>query len=140
MLNLFQQPRANNLAVHGLLRHVHWTLDDLKPVISIPVPLTKESLKRRQRRKDKGIKDSKFYGGDRSLPAVISCRLPELDHYFGQTYSGWSPLPLATRHWHSRKTIGDFFTFKSFRRPAFTVDEKSLEFQDFYLDRRYEVY
>ncbi len=80
---------------------------DLKPIIRTPVPMQRKALKRKSKvlfgRMDR-------FEGERHRP-VIQCRRPELDHFFRQTYSKVDRVPLASEHWQSRKTHGDYFTF-----------------------------
>lgn len=94
-----------------------------RPIISVPVTLQRRESKRlmKQRAKELEAKHSKYYRGDRKSPALIQCRRQELNHYRGQVYSPFNRLPLATEHWMSRSTIGDFFSFVPFRGPSSTT-------------------
>ena len=93
-----------------------------KPVISIPVPVQRRMAKREEKIRAKQLeaKHSRYYEGDRKLPPIISCRRPELDHYKGQMYASFKKLPMASEHWMSRSTIGDFFSFNPFRGASAT--------------------
>ena len=88
-----------------------------KPVITIPLRVNQRAVKRQEkiRMKELEAKHSKYYKGDRTLPPLIKCRRSELDHYKGQIYPSFKKLPMATEHWMSRSTIGDFFAFIPFR-------------------------
>ena len=81
-----------------------------RPIISVPVTLQRRESKRlmKQRAKELEAKHSKYYRGDRKSPALIQCRRHELNHYRGQVYSPFNRLPLATEHWMSRSTIGEY--------------------------------
>ena len=81
-----------------------------RPIISVPVTLQRRESKRlmKQRAKELEAKHSKYYRGDRKSPALIQCRRQELNHYRGQVYSPFNRLPLATEHWMSRSTIGEY--------------------------------
>ena len=88
-----------------------------KPVITIPLRVNQRAIKRQEkiRMKELEAKHSKYYKGDRTLPPLIKCRRSELDHFKGQIYPSFKKLPMATEHWMSRSTIGDFFAFIPFR-------------------------
>ena len=81
-----------------------------RPIISVPVTLQRRESKRlmKQRAKELEAKHSKYYRGDRKSPALIQCRRHELNHYRGQVYSPFNRLPMATEHWMSRSTIGEY--------------------------------
>ena len=100
-----------------------------KPVISMPVALQRKSIKRiqKQRAKELEANHSKYSSGDRDSPPIIQCRRPELNHYKGQTYSPFKQLPMASEHWMSRSTIGDYFSFAQFRGSAATNWYKYVE-------------
>lgn len=93
-----------------------------KPVISIPTVVHRRAVKRSEKIRAKELEEahSRYYKGDRNIPPVISCRRPELNHYKGQQYAPFKRLPLASEHWMSRSTIGDFFSFNPFRAASAT--------------------
>ena len=97
-----------------------------KPVITIPVTVQRRMTKRQDKLRAKVLeaKHSRFNQGDRTIPPLISCRRSELDHYKGQTYPPFKKLPLASEHWMSRSTIGDFFAFNPFRGASATTWHK----------------
>ncbi len=84
-----------------------------KAVIRSPLPLQRKALKRSSKvlfgRMDR-------FEGERDRP-VILCRRTELNHYYRQTYSKVDRVPLASEHWQSRRTHGDFFTFMPWGSP-----------------------
>ncbi len=84
-----------------------------KAVIRTPVAIQKKVLKRSSKilfgRMDR-------FEGERDRP-VITCRRTELNHYYRQTYSKVDKIPLASEHWQSRRTHGDFFTFNAWGSP-----------------------
>lgn len=88
-----------------------------KPIIRVPITLQRRNAKRldKLRAKELEAKHSKYHPGERNLPPIIHCRRPELNHYKNQTYSPFKRLPLASEHWMSRSTIGDFFAFAPYR-------------------------
>lgn len=94
-----------------------------KPIISIPVTLKRRATKRLEKLRAKELEEqfSKYNKGDRTIPALIQCRRQELNHYKNQTYSPYKRLPLASEHWLSRSTIGDFFSFVPHRGPSATT-------------------
>ena len=94
-----------------------------KPVITIPVTVQRRMTKRQDKLRAKALeaKHSRFNQGDRNIPPLISCRRSEVNHYKGQTYPPFKKLPLASEHWMSRSTIGDFFSFNPFRGASATT-------------------
>ena len=94
-----------------------------RPVISIPIKVQRTAAKRRDKMRAKQLEaqHSKYFEGDRTIPSIISCRRQELDHYKGQIYPPFKKLPLASEHWMSRSTIGDFFAFTPFRGSSATT-------------------
>ena len=87
-----------------------------KPIISIPVRVNQRAIKRQEKIRIKELEEahSRYSKGDRKFP-IIKCRRSELDHFRGQTYAPFKGLPMASEHWMSRSTIGDFFSFVPFR-------------------------
>ena len=87
-----------------------------KPIISIPVRINQRAIKRQEKIRIKELEEahSRYSKGDRKFP-IIKCRRSELDHFRGQTYAPFKGLPMASEHWMSRSTIGDFFSFVPFR-------------------------
>ena len=87
-----------------------------KPIISIPVRVNQRAIKRQEKIRIKELEEahSRYSKGDLKFP-IIKCRRPELDHFRGQTYAPFKSLPMASEHWMSRSTIGDFFSFVPFR-------------------------
>jgi hypothetical protein len=102
-----------------------------KPIISIPVTVHHRAIKRQDKLRSKALQaeHSKFHAGDRSIPALIKCRRPELNHFKGQIYAPFKTLPMATEHWMSRRTIGDYFSFCPFRGASATNWHKYLPHQ-----------
>ena len=93
-----------------------------KPIISMPVTLQRRAAKNldKQRAKELEARHSKYYRGDRNIPALIQCRRSEVNHFRGQVYNPFKKLPMASEHWMSRSTIGDYFAFSPFRAPSAT--------------------
>ena len=93
-----------------------------KPIISMPVTLQRRAVKRidKQRAKELEATHSKYYRGDRNIPALIQCRRSEVNHFRGQVYNPFKKMPMASEHWMSRSTIGDYFAFSPFRAPSAT--------------------
>ena len=87
-----------------------------KPIISIPVRVNQRAIKRQEKIRIKELEEvhSRYSKGDGKFP-IIKCRRQELDHFRGQTYAPFKSLPMASEHWMSRSTIGDFFSFVPFR-------------------------
>lgn len=98
----------------------------LKPVIRFPVKLQEKALKRKEKKRLEGLVQG-FNPGDRTRTPIIDCRRSQLNHYPGQVYKKWKKLPLASEHWYSRRSIGDFFTFTgtgpTSHRPATSGDK-----------------
>jgi len=84
----------------------------LKPVICVPVAMRKKALKR-ARLKVRNLERMDRFEGQRHRPIVV-CRRSELNHYYRQTYSVKDIIPLASEHWQSRRTHGDYFSFTAF--------------------------
>ena len=93
-----------------------------KPIISMPMTLQRRAVKNldKQRAKELEARHSKYYRGDRNIPALIQCRRSEVNHFRGQVYNPFKKLPMASEHWMSRSTIGDYFAFSPFRAPSAT--------------------
>jgi len=93
-----------------------------KPIISMPVTLQRRAVKNldKKRAKELEARHSKYYRGDRNIPALIQCRRSEVNHFRGQVYNPFKKLPMASEHWMSRSTIGDYFAFSPFRAPSAT--------------------
>ena len=101
-----------------------------KTVIKLPLKVTQRANKRQEAKKLKALQESgtSYPKGNRDMPPIISCRRSELNHYFGQRYNPFTgKLPLATEHWSSRKTIGDYFSFAAFRGSPATQWHKILQ-------------
>lgn len=49
-------------------------------------------------------------GGKKKKVDVITCRQKEFNHFHGQSYPKFQPLPLASGKWHLSKLKGDYFT------------------------------
>ena len=79
-----------------------------KPIISMPVTLQRRAVKNldKKRAKELEARHSKYYRGDRNIPALIQCRRSEVNHFRGQVYNPFKKLPMASEHWMSRSTIG----------------------------------
>ncbi len=92
------------------------------PIITLPVRVHQRALKRREKQRGKELEamHEKYYRGDRDVPPIVSCRRTELNHFKGQVYPPFKKLPLASEHWPSRRTVGDFFSFNPFRGAAAT--------------------
>ncbi|KAK7080640.1 hypothetical protein SK128_003346 [Halocaridina rubra] len=63
---------------------------------------------------------------------VISCKRKEFNHHVGQSYSKFKEIPLASKGWHHKKSVGDHFVINAFgKNPAFSsvsgVDEHSFD-------------
>ena len=93
-----------------------------RPVISVPLKVQRTEAKRQDKLRAKQLEaqHSRYFEGDRTIPPLISCRRQELDHYKGQMYAPFKKLPMASEHWMSRSTIGDFFAFAPFRGSSAT--------------------
>jgi len=93
-----------------------------KPIITMPVRVHRRALKRQEKQRLEELADqgSAYPKGDRKAMPVITCRRPELNHYQGQFYNPFKKLQFASEHWASRKTIGDFFSFNSYKKPLST--------------------
>ncbi len=102
---------------------------DLKPVITIPVEVQKRALKRQEKLKRESVRKSVLgiNDGDRSR-CLIRCRRSELDHFAGQTYNRYEKIPLASEHWQSKRTIGDFFSFPVFKSPSYKIKQGNSKF------------
>jgi len=101
-----------------------------KTVIKLPLRVERRAAKRLEAQKLKALQESgtAYPKGNRDLPPIISCRRPELNHYFGQKYNPYTgKLPLASEHWPSRRSIGDYFSFAAFRGPPATQWHKILQ-------------
>ena len=101
-----------------------------KTVIKIPVTVDRRATKRLNKMKLEALRESgtAYPRGNRNIPPIISCRRPELNHYLGQRYNPFvGKLPLASEHWSSRKTIGDYFSFSAFRGAPATQWHKILQ-------------
>ena len=101
-----------------------------KTVIKLPLRVERRAAKRLEAQKLKALQESgtAYPKGNRDLPPIISCRRPELNHYFGQKYNPYTgKLPLASEHWPSRRSIGDYFSFGAFRGPPATQWHKILQ-------------
>lgn len=92
-----------------------------KPVIDIPVHVQTQSVKRMQKLRKRNWKYPEVRAGDQTQPILV-CRRSELDHFRNQTYRKLAKLPLASEHWHSRRTVGDYFTIKPYARAHFRQD------------------
>lgn len=109
------------------------------PVITVPVKMSEKIKKAQRQRKFKErieLRD-KSRLGDRSV-AIISSPNNRLNHYKGQTYGNFQDVPLASRGWGNRKSVGDHFTINSYGgNPAFSCisAEEQLEFKSLGLDR-----
>ena len=79
-----------------------------KPLVSMPVTLQRRAVKNldKKRAKELEARHSKYYRGDRNIPALIQCRRSEVNHFRGQVYNPFKKLPMASEHWMSRSTIG----------------------------------
>jgi len=88
----------------------------------MPVTLQRRAVKNldKKRAKELEARHSKYYRGDRNIPALIQCRRSEVNHFRGQVYNPFKKLPMASEHWMSRSTIGDYFAFSPFRAPSAT--------------------
>ena len=101
-----------------------------KTVIKYPLRVEQRAAKRLEAKKLKALQESgtAYPKGNRDMPPIISCRRPELNHYFGQKYNPFTgKLPMASEHWASRKTIGDYFSFSAFRGAPATQWHKILQ-------------
>ena len=74
----------------------------------MPVTLQRRAVKNldKKRAKELEARHSKYYRGDRNIPALIQCRRSEVNHFRGQVYNPFKKLPMASEHWMSRSTIG----------------------------------
>ncbi|XP_042210547.1 probable ATP-dependent RNA helicase DDX28 [Homarus americanus] len=90
-------------------------------VIRVPVPLA-EKLKREKQKRTKIEREllvQRSQRGDQSTP-IISCRRKQYNHYLGQSYNKFKEVPLASKGWGHRKSVGDYFTINSYGgNPAF---------------------
>ena len=88
-----------------------------KPMITAPRALQRAQSKYALKARAKQLEaaNSKYSKGERNLPALIQCRRQELNHFKNQQYSPFKKLPMASEHWVSRRTIGDFFAFAPYR-------------------------
>ena len=93
-----------------------------KPVITLPVRVHRRAIKRREKQRLEELEDSgsAYPKGNRDLPPVIACRRKELNFYQGQRHNPFKKLQLATEHWPSRSTIGDYFAFNAYKTPLST--------------------
>jgi superfamily II DNA/RNA helicase len=101
-----------------------------KTVIKLPRVVEKRAIKRLETKKLEALRESgtSYPRGNRDIPPIISCRRTELNHYFGQRYNPFvGKFPLASEHWASRKTIGDYFSFSAFRGSPATQWHKILQ-------------
>ena len=101
-----------------------------KKVITVPLRVERRAVKRLESKKLEVLRESgtAYPRGNRDIPPIISCRRPELNHYFGQRYNPFiGKLPLASEHWPSRRTIGDHFSFSAFRGAPATQWHKILQ-------------
>lgn len=109
------------------------------PVITVPVKMS-ENIKKVQRQrkyKEKLELRDKSRIGDKSV-VIISSPNNKLNHYKGQSYGNFQDVPLISRGWGNRKSVGDHFTINSYGgNPAFTStsDEEPPEFKSLGLDR-----
>ncbi|XP_059080955.1 probable ATP-dependent RNA helicase DDX28 [Tigriopus californicus] len=92
-----------------------------KPVIDIPVQVQRQAVKRMQKLRKRNWKYPEVKTGDRTQPILV-CRRSELDHFRNQSYRKLAKLQLASEHWHSRRTAGDYFTIKPYARAHFRQD------------------
>ena len=108
-------------------------VEELKPVITIPVPVQKRALKRQEKMKRERIRKSQagVNDGDRSR-CVLRCRVKGLDHYMGQNYDRYKKIPLATEMWQNKGTKGDHFTILPHKPPTHKItDRERVSFSDY---------
>ena len=101
-----------------------------KTIIKLPRVVERRATKRLEAKKLEALRESgtSYPRGNRDIPPIISCRRTELNHYFGQRYNPFiGKFPLASQHWASRKTIGDYFSFSAFRGSPATQWHKILQ-------------
>lgn len=89
--------------------------------------LKREKLKERRKEREQQMQRSRM--GNQKIP-IITCRRTGFNHYWGQSYSKFAAVPLASKGWLHKKAAGDFFTINSHgSNPAFE-DESNIE-EDF---------
>ena len=101
-----------------------------KTVIKVPLRVERRAAKRLEAKRLEALRESgtAYPRGNRDIPPIIACRRTELNHYFGQRYNPFiGKLPLASEHWASRRTIGDYFSFSAFRGAPATNWHKILQ-------------
>lgn len=73
-------------------------------------------------------------GGKKKKVDVITCRQKEFNHFHGQSYPKFQPLPLASGKWHLSKLKGDYFTIHPIeevnKEPKQKEDEEEMSFKD----------
>ena len=108
-------------------------VEELKPVITIPVPVQKRALKRQDKIRRESIRKSQagINDGDRSR-CVLRCRVKGLDHFMGQNYDRYKKIPLATEMWQNKGTKGDHFSILPHKRPTHKItDRADVSFSDY---------
>ena len=108
-------------------------VEELKPVITIPVPVQKKALRRQDKMRREKIRKSErgVNDGDRSR-CVLKCRVKGLDHFMGQNYDRYKKIPLATEHWQNKGTKGDYFSVLPHRLPTHKItDREGVSFSDY---------
>ena len=108
-------------------------VEELKPVITIPVPVQKRALRRQEKIRRERIRKSQagVNDGDRSR-CVLKCRVKGLDHYMGQNYDRYKKIPLATEMWQNKGTKGDHFSILPHKRPTHKItDRDHVAFSDY---------
>ncbi|KAG8223705.1 hypothetical protein J437_LFUL004070 [Ladona fulva] len=66
---------------------------------------------------------------------IIECKRPEFNHYTGQIYDKFKPIPLASKGWHHKKSKGDHFIINKMTKDV-DVKSERITFEETGLDYR----
>ncbi|XP_046390061.1 probable ATP-dependent RNA helicase DDX28 [Ischnura elegans] len=65
---------------------------------------------------------------------AIDCKRKEFNHYKGQRYDKFKPIPLASKGWFHKKSKGDFFTINNNLEGRLNEDAQNTSFTETNLD------